>query len=372
MKDDKKPKAPRRGRVYLRGTTWWIDFSRHGRRYRQPVETTTNEGEAWDALDKLRAEAREGRRPDIERTRFEHLAERLMHHYEAQGARPRSLARIQQSAAHLAAFFGSDKAREIPERLDAYVVARRREGAKPATIRLELWVLGRMFKVAKLPRPELPTIEVRNVREGFFEESDLRRVVACLPADLRPLVLFGFHTGWRKSECVALRWAQVDLKAGTVRLEPGTTKNGQGRLFPFDAHPELAQLLRTQREETAALERATGQIVPCVFHRQGRPVKDLDDAWRRACREAGVPGQLFHDLRRTAVRNLERARVPRSVAMKLTGHLTESVYKRYAIVSEADLAEGVAKLAASRFGTNMAQTAVRAGSAGSGEIGATH
>ena len=134
----------------------------------------------------------------------------------------------------------------------------------------------------------------------------------------------------------------------------------------------MAQLLRTQREETAALERATGQIVPCVFHRQGRPVKDLDDAWRRACRDAGVPGRLFHDLRRTAVRNLERARVPRSVAMKLTEHLTESVYKRYAIVSEADLAEGVAKLAASRFGTNMAQTAARAGSAGSGEIGATH
>ncbi len=363
MTDEKRPKGPRRGRVYQRGTTWWLDFSRHGRRYRMPAETATSEREALDILDARREEVRQGGRPDIERTRFDQLAERLRLHYEAQGSRTRSVARIQQSAAHLASFFGSATAREIPDRLDAYIVSRRREGAKPATIRLELWVLGRMFKVAKLPRPELPTIEVRNVRQGFFEEGDLRSVVGHLPADLRPLVLFGFLTGWRKGECVSLRWAQVDFKAGTVRLEPGTTKNGQGRVFPFGAYPELAQVLRTQREATSALERATGQIVPLVFHRQGRPIKDLDDAWRRACREAKVPGRLFHDLRRTAVRNLERARVPRSVAMKLTGHLTESVYKRYAIVSEADLAEGVAKLAASRFGTNAAQTAERIASA---------
>lgn len=83
-----------------------------------------------------------------------------------------------------------------------------------------------------------------------------------------------------------------------------------------------------------------------MFHRNGEPIRSLRGSWNKACREAGLEGRLVHDLRRTAVRNLERAGVPRSVAMKLTGHKTESVYRRYAIVSEADLSEGVKKLSA--------------------------
>src|SRR5437879_13814528 len=67
-------------------------------------------------------------------------------------------------------------------------------------------------------------------------------------------------------------------------------------------------------------------------------------AWASACKAAGVPGMLRRDLRRTAVRNMERAAVPRSVAMKLTGHKTENVYRRYAIVSPADLRAAALKL----------------------------
>src|SRR5262245_63503227 len=154
-----------------------------------------------------------------------------------------------------------------------------------------------------------------------------------------------FITGWRsRSEVLRLRWPQVDFAGGFVRLEPGTTKNAEGRAFPLI--PELRALLERRQALTRRCERAQGRIIAHVFHRYGRPIRSLRRAWRTACKNAGHPGLLLHDLRRSAVRNLERASISRSVAMKLTGHKTEAVYRRYAIVAESDLREAGAKLSA--------------------------
>jgi len=113
-------------------------------------------------------------------------------------------------------------------------------------------------------------------------------------------------------------------------------------LFPFTA--ELRALLTKQHDHTREIERRTARIIAAVWHRNGKPIRDFRHAWKTACAAAGCPGLLYHDLRRTAVRRFERSGIPRRVAMTLTGHKTESVYTRYAIVSENDLRAAVEAL----------------------------
>ncbi|MEO8339813.1 MAG: site-specific integrase [Nitrospirota bacterium] len=204
-----------------------------------------------------------------------------------------------------------------------------------------------------------------NTRAGFFEEDQFRAVVHHLPDAIQPVVTLAHFTGWRIcSEVLPMQWRQVDLTAGTIRLEPGTTKNDEGRFFLFSMHPELVELFREQRRQTNEVQTKKERLISFVFHRNARPIKDFRKAWADACQAAGVPGMIPHDFRRTAVRNLERAGVSRSAAMKLTGHKTESVYRRYAIVSEADLAEGVqkpARLETSSGKARATQTVLKSG-----------
>jgi len=341
------------GRTFRRGRIWWVQYSHRGQVYRESSKSEVR-ADANRLLRQRHAEIGRGipRPGEAERLGFEEMVRMLEDDYRLNERR--SLARAQLSVRHLREYFGRSVAADInSERIASYVRWRMESElapAKPATVRRELSALRRMFTLAlhhgRLAySPKFPPIEERNARTGFFEADQVTDVVGRLPAHLRPVVLFANLTGWRREEVLSLRWASVDFGAQVVRLEPGTTKNGEGRTFPFGSLPALAALLREQFESTQRLQRASGQVIPWVFHhRGGHRILDFYGAWRRACLEAGVPGRIFHDLRRTAVRNLERAGVPRSVAMKLTGHRTEAIYRRYAIVNEADLSEGVAKL----------------------------
>jgi integrase len=130
-----------------------------------------------------------------------------------------------------------------------------------------------------------------------------------------------------------------------------TTKNGDGRTFPFTS--ELRMLLAAQEAERDPLKR-NGQIVPEVFWRmvaerrggekKPRRITSFGKAWTRACRAAGCPSRIPHDLRRTAIRTMVRQGIPERVAMMLSGHKTRSLFERYNIVSHGDLREAARRL----------------------------
>jgi integrase len=105
-----------------------------------------------------------------------------------------------------------------------------------------------------------------------------------LPVKVQPVVTFAYLTGWRiKSEVLPIQWSRIDMNTGSVRLDPGITKNDKGRAFPFTKFPELAEIIQRQRKYTSAVEREKRTIIPWVFHRNGAPIKDFRGAWETAC-----------------------------------------------------------------------------------------
>ena len=266
---------------------------------------------------------------------------------------------------HMKPYFGHRRLATIATAdARAYTAYRLAEGASNATVNRELIVLKRMCTLAMqagklLVRPYIPLLKEHNVRQGFFEPDQFVRVKSHLPAHLRPIVDVAHITGWRTpSEILPLEWRQVDLQAGEVRLDPGATKNGEARVFPLTT--ALRRVLEAQRQVGDAVSQASDTVVRYVFcYTQGAKAgqriteSGFNKAWRKACAEAGCPGRIPHDFRRTAVRNLVRAGVPERVAMQLTGHKTRAVFERYNIVSAGDLSDAAQRLDA--YLTNQAK-----------------
>ncbi len=207
------------------------------------------------------------------------------------------------------------------------------------TINRELSALKRMFRLASqqmpplvISTPHISHLQENNVRQGFFTEDEYKLLRAALPDHVKILLIIGYWTGMRAGEIVMLRWEQIDLERGLLRLEPGTTKNNQGRLVPLVK--EVVEVLWQWKQRV--LHRYP--TCPWVCHFRGeRLVRVPKKVWQQTCERVGLTGKLFHDLRRTAVRNMVRAGISERVAMTISGHKTRSVFDRYDIVSEKDL-----------------------------------
>jgi integrase len=372
-----RPRYRDRHGVVQESAVWWIRYRQHGQTVRESTETTS------EKQAKQRLREREGRValnipvvPRADRLTLAEAAELIRQDYATNGRK--SADSLEHRLAHLLAHFGEAMrlARLTTGHVEAYKTARLAAKAAPGTINRELAALGRMAALARhqhgLVVPFVVTLlEERNVRTGFFDDDAVEAVCRALRPELAALATVARLTGWRKSELRSRQWRHVDFAAGWLRLEPEETKNREGRMFPLI--PELRAVLEAQRARVDAIQRETGRVIPWLFCRDdGEPVGDFKKAWRTACVAAGFfrvlpvldaegrptrrkdgsplvrrqPTKLVHDFRRTAVRNLIRAGIPETVAMKLTGHRTRSVFQRYAIVEEGMLREAGERLAA--------------------------
>jgi integrase len=260
---------------------------------------------------------------------------------------------INKRAGRLKAALGFMRAEDVTlavlERWAAECLA---NGYARGTVKSDLGYLHSAFNITRRQgliacRPDFPLIQVDNARTGFFERHQYEGVAAAL-AQRRPnyphgqvlaeVATFAYLSGWRIGEIFTLTWAEVDRQRGQIVLpSTSSTKRRRDRGLPLVG--ELADLI--ERRWQARVVGAS--LCPWVFHRGGRQIRDWRQAWKKACEAAGVAGKIPHDFRRTAVRNMENAGVSRKVAKSITGHVTDSVYERYHIVTTDDQRVGLEK-----------------------------
>ena len=292
-------------------------------------------------MKKREGEISEGKLPGIyfDRVKFDELAEGFLRDYRIN--QRKSLDRAERSTGHLKRYFEGYRVPDITSpKIEDYIETRLEEGDANATINRELSALKRMLNIGarqtppKVDRvPYIPMLQENNTRKGFFEHGDFIALRNALPSYLKGFATFGYRTGWRFSEITGLTWSQVDLDNSIVRLEVGETKNDAARTGYLD--DELQEVFQKQWECRGAGKK----VLPYVFPNEigtGK-ISDFRGAWQTACKNAGIGQKLFHDFRRTAVRNMVRAGIPEGVAMKISGHKTRSVFDRYNIVNDADL-----------------------------------
>ena len=369
----------RAGQLISKGERVWlvrIYVGRDPRTGKRKYEAHTIHGAKKDAQTYLNGKLRErdlGVYASVQRTTMGALFDDLLSDYKINGKSydwAELVVRV-----HLRPFFGGLKASLIgTDAVRRYIGARQQPekrvytdagGAKKterefgpasnATINRELALLRRAFNLGKSATPPkvgavpfIPMLAENNVRKDFFEHEAFLAVRRALPEEIRPVITFAYYTGCRKGEILALRWSQVDLaeRRGTPR-----TWRDKERRSPDD--PLGCGPLRSA-QAAAGSEGSVLPRVPVGVPRAGKPILNFRSGWDSACKAAGLvskgddgkdkPTRLFHDLRRTGVRNLIRAGVPERVAMMISGHKTRAVFDRYNIVSEGDLKDAARRL----------------------------
>ena len=320
------------GTVFQRGRLWYVCYSINGRTFRESANTEVREeADAYLRLKLGKAASGETVAPD--RAKIKDLLRLVENDYEVKERASLYIAKLKINR-YLLPFFGELKASKFTTaHVYSYIRERQRQGAKPATINRELALVHRSFSLGHEAEPQLVTrvpkltkLQENNTRTGFLQPTAYRKLLIELPAPLRILFVFGYHLGMRKGELLKIRKNQIDRNAKLIWLEGKQTKNRSPRTAPI--YGDMEAFLDMQPENDS----------PYLFTwLNGDRIKDFRDSWEQGCKRAGVPNLLFHDLRRTAVRNMRRAGIDPQRIKRIIGHKSDSMFERYNIVDEEDI-----------------------------------
>lgn len=343
----RKKKDPVTGKLVETGP-WWMKFYDCGKPHYQSTGKMEKR-EALAVMKKTEGKVLEGHREGLHvlRTRFEDLVELLKQEYSLKVRK--TWTRREQHIAHLKKSLGGMRVRTITsDRVQHHINRRQDEGAANATINRELECLHRMMVLGTRctppkcgPVPHFPKLREDNVREGFFEHDEFLALRGAAADHLKLAMTIAYYTGMRQGEIIGpngLKWEQVNLEEGTIRLVAKATKTNTARVIYMTGDFLLVMMKMKELRDQQYPD------CPSVCHLRGQYIKELKHSWKTACQRVGLEGKTFHDLRRTGIRNLVRAGVPETVAMKISGHKTRSVFDRYNITSEEDLKEAATRL----------------------------
>lgn len=329
--------------------TWYLQYYVNGRRIRESAKTE-DKREAQKKLTQRLAEAGVGRVVvDVKGLKYETVRDAWLIY-----PRKRGELRSTSGLGHVNIFFKDWKIANINEpAIDRFIESRRNAGAADPTIRRGLKNLQAILNYAHTePRFGLATVPSfrrrmpndSKPRKGFVDAKSFAKLCALLPEKYRTLAIFQFRTGCRTGAALKITWDMVNRGCDEIELPGEITKSGEPITLPLvgDGLRDVSEYLKKQ------------------FRREGGPIfaigKDGSKTggkeayryhWNRACHRLGLgkfdkktrrySGLRPHDLRRSAIKNMMRAGVPRNVAMEISGHKTESVFNRYHIVETKDI-----------------------------------
>lgn len=353
---------------YKGSNNWWIKIHRpgQGRGKNDVIPTHTADKPTANAMKiKMEADLSAGIpiNPKAHTILFAHLCELVLEDYENEGHSSfiHTKGRIVN---HIVPYFRTVLATAITDGMIlGYRTHRRKQDAAPATIRRELETIKRAFTLGwrfyKIPGPEIELPTVQNARQGFLDQIDFSKVLGELEnPDYRDYIFFLYVVGWRTGEVRDLRRRHVHLNEHEIRLDPGTTKNGDPRVFAINGLPVLRAMLERRLAKPGF---ADDYVFTYELRGERRPIGDIQKAFNKACYKAGIPcitepwsytepksGKVFsgirvlkssqklHDFRRSAARNADNAGVPRKIIMDSMGHRTEDMFNRYRIGAKTD------------------------------------